>query len=56
MAKKLTQEEVSKIYKEQGYELISEYKDARSLLFVKDKEGYVCSSYLTNLTHTQYKI
>lgn len=44
MTKKLTQEEVSKLYAEQGYELISEYKNARSLLFVRDKEGYICSS------------
>lgn len=46
MAKNFTQEEVSKIYKEQGYELISEYKNCDTILFVKDKDGYICTSRL----------
>ena len=44
MAKKITYEEVSKVYEEKGYELISEYKGNNKPLFVKDKEGYICSS------------
>ena len=47
MTKKLTQEEVSKLYAEQGYELISEYKGNGKMLFVKDKEGYICTSCLS---------
>ena len=48
MGKKLTQVEVAKIYAKQGYELISEYKGALELLYVKDNEGYICSSYFNN--------
>lgn len=46
MDKKIKQEEIAKIYLKQDYELISEYKGSLKLLYVKDKEGYICSSYL----------
>ena len=42
--KKLTQEFINEEYAKKGYEVISEYKNATTKLFVKDKEGYICSS------------
>lgn len=48
MGKKLTQEEVEQAYAEKGYELISEYKNARDILFVKDNKGFIYSSIWSN--------
>ena len=48
MAKKITYEEVSKVYEEKGYELISKYIDSHKMLFVKDKKGYICNTVFVN--------
>lgn len=47
MSNKYTQEEIYNIYKNNQYELISEYKGNNTTLFVKDEEGYICSSKLS---------
>ena len=46
MSRKHSIEEVREIYEKSGYELISEYKDVDTVLFVKDREGYICSGTL----------
>lgn len=44
MTNKLTQKFISEEYKKKGYILISEYQNTHTILFVKNKEGYICSS------------
>lgn len=41
---KVTKEFVISEYKKQGYIVISEYKKTTKTLFVKDEEGYICST------------
>lgn len=42
--KNYTQDYIKNAYKEKGYELISEYHNVNSKLYVIDNEGYVCAS------------
>lgn len=41
MSRKYSMKEVKEIYRKNGYELISEYKDVNSKTIIKDDEGYV---------------
>lgn len=54
MSRKHSLEEVKEIYEKSGYELISEYKDVDTVLFVKDKEGYVCSGTLKHFKENHF--
>ena len=54
MPRKHSVEEVKEIYRKNGYELISEYKDVDTVLFVKDEEGYICSGTLKHFKDNHF--
>lgn len=44
MVKQKKHKEIEELYKIKGYELLNEYKNNRTKLFLKDEYGYICST------------
>lgn len=50
---KYTHEEVTNIYKQRGYELVSEYINVKHISVIKDKDGYLYNISLDRFNHTK---
>lgn len=50
---KYTHEEVTNIYKQRGYELVSKYINVKHISTIKDKDGYLYNISLDRFNHTK---